>query len=362
MLGMNDVGRPDYGPQKIGPEFEEKRRRSFDIYDENMHKLMDALQKSGARLILIRPSIYDETTALPSVVPNPTTGVNGALGKCSEKIDKWATDSHSGTADFYGTMNTVNDREQKKDPAFTIVGPDRVHPGPVGHFVMAYAFLKAQGLPAEVATINVNAGGAKAAEGSNSQVRNIKKLPAGVEFDALERALPLVVPDAAKPALQLVPFTKELNQELLIVTKLSKGRYGVKIDDKDVGEYSSDELKAGVNLAENDKTPQYEQSAEATKISAERTKAGASLRDIVAQKYGMSKAKVDVGDDQDVGRRIREQMKQAKDEGKPVNKAWELLLQDLAEPGKLEQRYDDLSAALLKACQPKEHHYSIVKK
>jgi serine phosphatase RsbU (regulator of sigma subunit) len=196
----------------------------------------------------------------------------------------------------------------------------------------------------------------------NSEVRHIRKSSTGVEFDAFEKSLPMVVPEDATLALALVPFMSELNRETLTVSGLVKGEYVLKIDGEEVGSFSDASLTKGLNLAENAKTPQYQQSAAATKISAERTKVGATIRDMAAQKYTLSKAGVDVSDNADVERRMRDQMAAAKETGRTVNRAWELVLQDLAEPGKLMKQYDELSSALLKACQPKEHHYALVRK
>ncbi len=362
MLGMNDVGRNDYGSDKTGPDIEKRRQASLATYDDNMRKLMDSLTKSGARLILIEPSIYDETTKLPTANAVNAVGSNAAIGQCAQKIEVWAKEYHAGIVDFYDAMNEIDLREQKKDPAFTLIGADRIHPGPVGHFVMAYTFLKAQGMPREVASIDVNAKKGTAGAVSNAQVEHVLKIAAGVQFDALEKALPFVTPDAALPALGLVPFDQELNQETLTVAGLAKGRYRLRIDGADVAEYSSEELKAGVNLAGNQKTPQYQQSAAATKISLDRTKTGAAIRDIVAQKYGLSKMKVDATDNADIEKRMHDQIMAARQANKPVNKAWDAVLADLAEPGKLQQHYDDLSVDLLKACQPKEHHFVIERK
>jgi lysophospholipase L1-like esterase len=360
MLGMNDVNRNDYGPDKTGPEADQKHQRNLEIYSESMHKLMDTLTKAGARLILIQPSIYDETTTLPGAAAS-TTGSNGALAKCSLEIEGWAKEYHAGIVNFYGEMNAVNEREQKKDPSYTLIGKDRVHPGPVGHLVMAYTFLKAQNMPREVAVMDVNAKKGKAGTVVNAEITHIKKSPTGVEFDALEKSLPFAVPDNAKAALDLVPFTQDLDQETLTVPGLGPGNYTLKIDDEDAGQFSDAQLKSGVNLAVNAKTPQYRQSAAASEISADRTKLGGQIRDIVAQKYSLSKAKVDVSDNADVEKRIRDQIAAAKEAGKPVNKSWNAVIQDIAEPGKLMREYDDLSAALLKACQPKTHHYVIVR-
>jgi hypothetical protein len=360
MLGMNDVNRSDYGPDKTGPEIEAKHQQTLDLYAENMRKLMDALVKIGSRLILIEPSIYDETTAMPGAAAS-NTGSNGALGKCSLQIEQWAKEYHAGTVNFYGVMNEINLREQKKDPNFTLIGKDRIHPGPVGHFVMAYTFLKAQGMPQQVAVVRVRAKAQKPGDLVNAEVKNIRRSSLGVEFDALEKSLPFVVPDNAKPALDLVPFMKDLNQETLAVDGLGRSSYLLKIDGEEIGQFTSSQLRDGIDLAGNSKTPQHQQSAAANLISANRTSLGARLRDIAAQKYGLSKSKVDVFDNLLLAKRMQAQIDAATAAQKPVNRAWTAILDDIAEPGKLMRQYDDLTVALGKACQPKEHHYSLVR-
>jgi hypothetical protein len=259
-------------------------------------------------------------------------------------------------------MNTISAREQKKDPAFTIVGPDRVHPGSVGHFVMGYTLLKAQSMPREVARISVDAKHGKSSDAANCEISGVKKAGKGVEFDSLEKALPFVAPEEAAAALKLVPFVQDLNQETLLVKGLGKGRYELKIDGDVVGEYTAAELKAGVNLAENSKTPQYRQSAAATRINSERTQVQKQMRDIVAQKYGMSRAKIDVSDNETLLQRVKAQIEAAKKDNKPAVRNTELLLQDLMEPGKLEQKSQELATALSKACQPLKHHFTLAKK
>jgi endoglucanase len=361
MLGMNDVGRNDYGEGKTGPDFETRRKASLDRYDANMQKLIAALQKSGARVILITPSIYDETTKLEKANPDVGVGRNGALGQCAEKIHGWSQQYHTGLVKFWEEMNSINQREQAKNPAFTIVGPDRVHPGPVGHFVMGYTLLKAQGMPREVAHIGIDAKQGKASNAANCEVENVKTGAGGVEFDCLEKALPMVVPDEARAALALVPFEQELNQEPLSVTGLAGGKYNVKIDDQPIGQFTAAELQTGVNLANNAKTPQYQQSAAATKINADRTRAGGTLRGIAAQYYGLSRAKVNVNDRAAVQKKLHEQAEAAKAAGKPVDPRMEALFNDPNEPAKTEKQYEDLSAALAKACQPRKHHFSISK-
>ena len=122
-------------------------------------------------------------------------------------------------------------------------------------------------LPATPETVAdyLDARAGKASAPANCTIRDVRVGPDGVNFVCAEQALPLVVPAEAKPALALVPFMRELNEERLRVSGLAAGNYELRIDDEPVGEFSAAALAAGVDLAENERTPQYRQSAAATK-------------------------------------------------------------------------------------------------
>jgi len=362
MLGMNDINHLDYRVPAETPEILKKRQESLDLYDKTMQQLMDALTKSGAKLTLITPSIYDETTTLDKATKNVSKGGNAALGVCAAKVTGWAKQYKAGLVKFYETMNVVNAREQKKDPAFTVVGPDRVHPGPVGHFVMAYTFLKAQGVRATVATIAVDAKKRKAGKADNCRIDGVKKLANGVEFDATENSLPMVVADAARPALELVPFMKELNTETLMVSGLKTGRYEAKIDGETIGEFDAAALKKGVNIAENEKTPQYKQSAAVTAKMLERTTLGQRLRALVAQRYGISRGGGDGLDPAAFEKQLQTRIEADKKAGRTTYKAMEATLATLHDLSALEKQYAELGDAMIGMSKPVAHHYLIVKK
>lgn len=362
MLGMNDIGHGDYGLGKTGAEVEQRRRGSLAAYDAHMRRLIGALQASGARVILITPSIYDETTTLAAARPNVGPGRNAALGECAEKVRAWSAEFRTGLVKLHEAMNALNAREQAKYPAFTIIGPDRVHPGPIGHFVMAHIFLKAQGMPREVARIAIDAAQAKAVEAVNCRIEKVTATASGVEFDCLEKALPLVVPEEARPALALVPFMRELNQEQFVVSGLAGGSYDLKIDGGSVGEFTADELRAGIDLAENPKTPQYRQSAAATKLNAERMGVAARLRAIAAQYYRASIAGIDVSNRAAMEKGLRAQNDAARAAGKAPDPRWVALLDTPHEPAASEQEYAKLSTAFASACQPRQHHFALARK
>jgi len=363
MLGMNDIGHSDYGPDKTGPEVEQRRRASLETYDAKMKLLIEALEKSGSRVILITPSIYDETTKLATAKPDVGPGRRAALSECAHQMEAWSKEYHTGLVRVQETMNAITAREQANDPAFTLIGPDRVHPGSPGHFVMAYVFLRAQGMPQEVARIVVDAHTAQSIGANRCEINHIKASPGAVEFDCLEKSLPFVPPNDAKPALALVPFQQELNQESLKIAGLAEGRYTLAIDGQAVGEYPAAELAAGINLAENEKTPQYKQSAAATKLYVGRTDAARGVRAIAAYYYTISRSHTDVADRAAFEKKLVPLLEEAKAKNKKADAdAAEALLGNPDELAKRQAQFQEATAALLKACQPVSHHFAITRR
>ena len=57
-----------------------------------------------------------------------------------------AAKNKGAVVDFHGPMTAFNLKQQRQDPKYTIVGGDRVHPGAPGMLMMAWLFLKAQGV------------------------------------------------------------------------------------------------------------------------------------------------------------------------------------------------------------------------
>ena len=136
----------------------------------------------------------------------------------------------------------------------------------------------------------------------------------------------------------------------------------MKIDGQVVGEYPAAELQAGVNLAENAKTPQYQQSAGATKISRDRTAIGSQLRGLASQLYGMSKSKVDVSDAVATEKALTARIEASTKDGKPADARLQAALAAFKSREKLAHDYDALAVALREACQPKSHHFALTRK
>ena len=257
MLGMNDVGLKNFDRNKTSPADIAIQNDSFKVYRESMDSLAAKLTGIGCRIIFITPSIYDQTAELetPSCF-----GADDGLVRFAGYMDTLAAKYNGSVVDFHSIMARVNRKLQAANPAFTIVGPDRTHPGDPGHLLMAYAFLRAQQMPKYVSSIGIDAAAAKTTQTVNCEVGQIHSVaPDGIGFSCRELALPFPVSKAQQPALGWVPFQQELNQQVLTVKNLAPGTYTLKIDGMPVATYSAGELDQGVNLADNPNTPQYKQ-------------------------------------------------------------------------------------------------------
>jgi hypothetical protein len=190
--------------------------------------------------------------------------------------------------DFLHPMTEIDLREQQKDSTFTLTGNDRIHPGNSGHFVMAWLFLKAQGMAnAPVADIAIDAKDRKLDRAENCKITALATTSTGVQFDYLANSLPFPVDTTARlwgnphrqsEALPVMPFYSEFDREMLRVADLSSGDYALTIDGQPIAQFSAEELGEGVNLAKLTNTPEYEQAMAVLNLNEERMGLESKLR------------------------------------------------------------------------------------
>ena len=292
MLGMNDINIWLYDGDKTKPEDIAKQNEQIEKYAQNMDTLASRLKAAGSELIFITPSIYDDTAKLEG---HSCAGANDGLGKCAEKVRALAKKYNAPVVDFYTPMKTINLAQQKTNPEFTLVGGDRVHPGDVGHFVMAYEFLKAQKMPLLVSKVVIDAGMPKKVKVENTEISFIEILDNDIKFKLHDRALPFPVENNAKQALEFVPFMADMNQQILQIKNLPADNYEVLIGGQIVDTVSSQQLALGINLAENTNTPMYKQALEVADLNNQRwQKEKDIIRNIVAKEFYAAKAGIDV--------------------------------------------------------------------
>lgn len=294
MFGMNDVGRGNY---VASPD--ERRlaaqQASLDRYRVAMDRLLGRLKgELNPRLLLATPSPFDQTAVNDR--DNNQPGCNDGLGRCAGIVRELAATYGAEVVDFNGPMTAFNLERQKSDAGYTIVGPDRVHPGLPGHLMMAWLFLKAQGAPALVSKVVVDASAGKVVEQANAAVTEVSSDNGTVRFTVLAEALPFPVDAGARGVLELLPIVQDLNQEIVCVKGLPAGTYALAIDGQEVGRYAAEALAAGVNLALNDATPQMKQAAAVAKLNESRRSTETALRNFAAVRWFLRNRQVDPDD------------------------------------------------------------------
>lgn len=359
MLGMNDVRRDLHDESRTSPEDIEQRKQAMEFHGKYMEKLAGQLDALGCRIIFITPSIYDQTARL---LEKNYFGTNDALAACADLDRALATRHNGSVVDFHGPMARINTDAQARDPSFTITGSDRVHPGEPGHMVMTYLFLKAQGLPGTVAAVVVDAVLGKWS-GERCTLANVKAGGNTVSFDCLAESLPFPIGSRAVPALGLVPLMSELNREPLKVTGLDPGQYELLIDGQPVLEASADELSRGVDLALNERTPQYRQAHQAKAMRDRRHDlVSGRLRTIRAVEHFMVSLEKNLNpaNQAEVDAFIAGRLQKAR-EGKESYRIHQLEIYQQWKPrqAELEAEIAEVTDALWNACQPRAHRYLI---
>jgi lysophospholipase L1-like esterase len=281
-FGMNDSGYFEYlngDGDSTGKQRAKESQRYFDTIEQKLKAY------TPAKKILITSSLYDETMKNPkNYFPKKSLSMN-TIAAFQEKA---AQDNHWGFVDFLHPMTAITLREQRKDSAFTLTSSDRIHPGNAGHFVMAWLFLKQQGLAGKpVAGIAIDAAAKKIQRQENCQLSALSVTPGAVQVDYLANSLPFPQdtvsrmwenPQRQADALKVIPFTEEMNREMLTVHGLSTGNYSITIDGKPIGNWTGEQLGAGINLALVNTTPQYDQAMTVLLLNEERMALESKLR------------------------------------------------------------------------------------
>ena len=352
MYGMNDVRRSLWERGKDTEKAVAARMQARETYRTLMTNLVDRLRREAGNpeIVYFTPSPYDQTCVVDG--SRGEFHPNDGLELFAEDVRGWARKDGATCVDLQTVMAGINVREQLADPGYSLIRRsyvsgaafDRVHPGPVGHLVMTYAILKAQGVEGCVDTIVRDAKGADA-----------------LDFEATEKSLPFPVTDAMRPALKLVDFTRDFGRETLIVSNLQKGTYRLEIDGAVVGRWPHFSLAAGIDLSLNPLTPQYRQAQAAAEINNRLWKDEKTIRDCVTSRRW---AKLGEKKDPDAPGFFEKKIAALEAAGKKWSYHWNVYTSYLVEWPRFDEtvaRTERLRAELRAAVQPRPHRYRLVR-
>tara|TARA_B100000768_G_scaffold28000_1_gene26278 strand:+ start:3508 stop:4899 length:1392 start_codon:yes stop_codon:yes gene_type:complete len=284
MSGINDVIRTLYFEGQASDEVIKKRKNAIAVFKQNTDILASTFKASEITPIYLTPSIYDQYSKIEK---ENNLGCNDALIECSNHIKSVASQYDATVVDLNTPMKNIMDRELQNDPLFTIIGKDRVHPKTTGHFIMFHEILSTIESPGVVAQISIDLNQNNRIKTQNCSVNELQVSSEKIIFNCLENSLPFPLTSALDTALRLVPFQKNINQEILQIIGLNKGSYDLFIQDKLINTFSAKQLNEGVNLSSEFNTPQYKQAKDIMNLCQEYRKTGYQLRAVpfIAFKY-----------------------------------------------------------------------------
>src|SRR5437867_9647370 len=255
MLGMND------GSYRAFDE------TIFDTYAKGYQHIIDSLKEAlpYVRITVIQPSPFDDVTQPPRF----EGGYNAVLLRYSQFVKELAERDKLSVADLNSPLVVSLEKAKATDAELAKkIIPDRVHPGPGGHLLMAAELLKSWHAPVLVSAVEIDASTKKVADATRTRVSELK---AGdeISWTQFDEALPMPV-DLNDPIVALAvkssDFMQTLNQQTLKVTGLSAANFDLKIDGDEQGSFSREQLAEGINLATLP-TPMAKQAAEVHKLT-----------------------------------------------------------------------------------------------
>ena len=233
--GMNDGGYRKFD-DNIG-----------NNYKSNMAAIIARLKTLGATLIVGGPGAVDS-----KYFKGGAEVYNDNLAHLDAIAKQLAEENGFNHADVHNDMMTAQAAAKKVfGDDYDVGGHDGVHPGPNGHLVMAYAYLKAMGLDGNIGTITIDMkGGAEASEGhkilsaANGKAE-IESSRAPFCFTGDEKSS-----NGTRSILPFVPFNRDLNRFMLVVKNLDGDEARVDWGDGNSQVFSKADLEKGINLAE----------------------------------------------------------------------------------------------------------------
>src|ERR1700761_5422271 len=139
-FGMNDSGYFEFlgsNADSLAKVHYAESLHYFELIQEKLKKM------PNVKKVIILGSPFDETVKIKA---NNFPGKVQVMEQIAAFQTKAAKDNNWGLVDFLHPVAEIDVREEKSDSPFTLSGNGRIHPGPQGHLVMAWLFLKAQGV------------------------------------------------------------------------------------------------------------------------------------------------------------------------------------------------------------------------
>ena len=125
-------------------------------YEDGMRRIIDRMKAAGATVVVGSPGVVDSFTWNRNN-PDFDQVYNDNLEHLGQIAEQLAKENKFPHADVFGAMKqAMVAAKSALGEEYPVAGRDGVHPGPNGHLVMAYAFLKSLGLDGDIGTVTVD--------------------------------------------------------------------------------------------------------------------------------------------------------------------------------------------------------------
>lgn len=222
-------------------------------YSNKTTEIVRSFKNAGVRVVLGSPSCIGKVPTWVKTGDATIKDMN--LSLCTLRnidVDIAAKENVVFADVFWPMFTSAFDAHQKFGQDYGMSGRDGVHPGEAGHLFMARAFLKSMGLDGDLGTFTVDLQSGTATASSGHTLDGIQN---GV-LTITSHRYPFCASGATnddqsmRSAMALVPFNSELNRFMLVAKGGTATNYKVTWGNES-HTYSSAQLQAGVNLAED---------------------------------------------------------------------------------------------------------------
>src|SRR6266403_1090493 len=219
------------------------REDIFRAYVRSQEEIAKVLKGQGTQVAFLTPQPIEDKRTDPD-----KDARNQSLRKFSDGLKEVCSKEGATFVDQFDPYMAIMLRERSGNPSALIGGGDAVHPGPIGHTVMAWAILKGLGATPTVSRADVDYA-AKRSSSSQCEISNLKVAVGTVSFDRLDEALPMPIDPRAEASLKLAPVLEDLDRYELRISGLPEANYELTIDGESATKASAADLAKGLNMA-----------------------------------------------------------------------------------------------------------------
>lgn len=293
-FGMNDTGYSENDVEDPLAYAEERYKECEANYAMLEKRLKDA---EGLRVVMMGGSPYDDCSGFQGegIAARILKGKNAALKRVSRMQQESAAENGWEFMDFHDGVLDVQKKMNESQPHWTFTTKDRIHPENDAQMLMASIFLESQGFKGKkVADIRLDAPKKKVSLQDNCEISSLLVDRNTISFDYLAESLPYPLDTVPRGWMiercqadieKLIPFNDTMNQEILAVDGL-KGDWALSIDGVELGTWSAQDWKKGVNMAELTFSPQYQQALEVMHLNELRWEIERQFRIFAWIEYG----------------------------------------------------------------------------